>query len=442
MGMTATYSAGGVRSNRWLRRSCVPIIVVLGVGVAVVGPGQTSAAWAASSDPPAEPVVASLQSKPFVGDADVVRVDGRQVHASPVFLNVSSVDATLAYSLDPRLEPASGQTWRSGPVNILGPRGVATAIWVSTATTLPGTALADLELERAARQTAIWVMGRFMRIGPGTVPNAQVRARAAELVAAAPASFDAAQQETALSITSRVRSATSNTVELELSLEAGQGETTLDPAQLIDLRMAGKWGVVRTGEASEVVGDANQPRLRVTRVGAAPDFNTAYVAIQRPSKTTSIELHWNFTIRPGVLMVAQGGGPSFVTATSFPIRRRVVEVVDPDSLPDPTGLLKQQTVNALGHLPGWAFWALLILGLYLSPKFSRGIDLLLVGTYRRLLPRSLAPHATEVATPATEADHEPRAAATATVGPSPAARESRGGPKARRAAVPRWLRRR
>ena len=350
------------------------------VGVWILLPGSEVLGLSAS-DGDSEPVTATLQSQPFLGERDVVLVDGREVHASPPYINVADGGSTLAFSLDPRQDLTSDVRWQAAPLDTVGPKGIATAVWLTSAE-LPGTALPDEELESAARQVTIWSKTGFLRPSPESIPNPAMLRRVRELSVAAPDNADGLKQPASLALIQRIRHVDSNSVEVEVDV-AADGETTFDSPQKIDVRIAGQWGVIQTAAASRL-STTNKGSLEVAPSGqTAPDRNTAYIHVRRPSKTSVVETHWNFTIQAGYLLVAQGGGPSVLTAAPFTVKRYDKLELDPDAFPDATGLLQRQATAISTHIPNWLFWVLVAIGLYLVPRYSRGVEW--VGAHAMLL---------------------------------------------------------
>lgn len=352
----------GLMALRTLLRSAIghraPCVLILAGGLLTIAGATVVPTTAVASEP--EPITAQLQ-QPGEEPGDIVRVDGRVVHASPGYFYVQGQATTLAYTLDARRPPLTSITvWHAVPLSTAGLDGVATALWTINAH-LPGVALPG-DLEGAARQIAIWAKAGTLVIAPDTVPEAVLRRRALLLTRAAPNSYPPNNQPTALALSAFVQHALGDEVNVVVNVADSMEDTFTEP-QRIDLRINGRWTTVATRGRFDVDPAQRGARLGSHRSGSAPDNNTAIARILHVTGVNELELFWNVSLEPGIAMMPSGDAPAIMTSTA-------VKLVLPDTLDVGTAVAASSSPASwlVGLGAGWLSALLAALGLWTTSR--------------------------------------------------------------------------
>lgn len=334
-------------------------------------------ASASAADSPPDPLGASFQSRQFLGDRDVVYVQGQRVHAGQYEIRLRSKEVIPVYRLDPS-GLRSEQSWEIGQPNTPGLHGVVTALWLVHSTP-PGTQLVSDDLEAAAQQVAIWSTGHLMQITKASVPDTALRRRASYIARHAPNNGTAALTFGNYGLRPYLRAADWRTLLVAVTLDQGSDNAKPSKTQEVDIRIGGHSQVIQVGEFKDLR-NFQHPSGGVKRIA---DATTAEVKLKRPTVTTPITFGWPVTYEPGLVLLGNGGGPSLITARPANVTVEETLTIDPDDLPTPADFMARTAYDFLVGLPAWLDWILVLVAIYLIPKISKVIDWTVSATLRR-----------------------------------------------------------
>ncbi|WP_408668111.1 hypothetical protein [Jatrophihabitans sp.] len=354
----------------------------------------------------------------IVGEPNlVVVVNGKRISAMPFRIRLIGQASPFAYSLDITRQVQYGDTWTGlslgRPANnadrSLSAIGVndpliAGLIARGNRGSDQQVLYAETNFELAARQIAIWKYTNNLPLVPQVVPNASLLARAQQLAdGASNTNLRIPLQPAHYSIGVFVRETTGNTVRLAITLGVDQNTSLSTPAT-IDLEIDGKPCAPKPGrQQNKTHTDLCEVRTRghtrleqlqdgTYRIAEQTDYaeathstQIADVDLPRNTKVVSLSANWvNVTSQPGLVMAGNGAAPPLVTAEKATMNFTVRTELDPDTFTGPTQLLNKAGTSALTHVPTWAILPVLVAALYLLARAGRGVDRLLISTWRKI----------------------------------------------------------
>jgi hypothetical protein len=311
----------------------------------------------------------------------LVRVDAPAAHAAS-----EPHDTTvIAYSLDltHQVVPAATQ-WSATSRTTPGISGVRSASWIANVHQ-SRTTLASTALELAARQIAIWHYTSRLPIRHSSVPNSAVRARALELTRGATHGKPPSDvNPVSVGIAATLANVDTDRITMSVLLSIN-GENSFCNEQKLDIRVNGRWGVVKTGARTELH-NAGPGRYKAPQVAALPgqpcrhgrprDFNEARFTMDRPSEGTSVEIDWNITLTGTNVFQADNGAPSLLVegGDKPKLQFRQTLPLDPSTFPMARAYLERFLTALLTKLHGILALVVLIILLALAPVVNKLVD--------------------------------------------------------------------
>jgi hypothetical protein len=324
---------------------------------------------------------------------------GKVVSALPFRIRLLGQASPLAYSLDVRRPAAYGDSWtgislgRPGDpqdrslaaIGIANPL-VAEAIARGDAPVQDSPTLATSNEELAARQVAIWASTNNLPLTPKSVPDAALRRRAQQLLAATAGLAVPLQAASHHSVQIFVRDTTANTVQLAVTIGIDPG-TDLTIPQHIDLYLDGVLCPIMTQALTHIVrgnDGAYQSDPPVPLDPATHSIDVAEVDLDRNTKVVDATVTWvNVLSGPGLVMAGADAAPPIITAEPAVLNFTSATELNPSDYTNPEQLLSNLGTAFLTTVHGWAVWVILVLGLYLFSRVGRIVDAAFLRITRR-----------------------------------------------------------
>lgn len=366
-----------------------PTLTMLG------GLGQS---FALASGAP-QPFTAQLQQVQQVpGGAPTMIVDGRPRDPAPLLLAVNQDDPGVsAFSLDATRTVAAGTVWRS-----LGSQdfaksdlsGKATALWIASGGAQKvGAPLTTLQ-ERSAEQMAIWSFTNATPVNKASIPEARYRTRVQQIVAAAPTHFSSsAKNELAADLSIARKGYKADLVQVLLD----NGGPNLAQPQRIQVTVTADHRTLCTGSSAVQALKAATSSDPPCRGGSLQTNGLARFEISNTGQTQQLTVEWESGIDP-LLFLADARTAPLVTA-GFSYRTRGSLTLQASDYLSLRESLAQGVADVLGRTPTWLAILLLLVGLYLLPKWQRGVDGVIRFVWRKRPGRSPEPSPEQGAPP-------------------------------------------